>query len=350
VVRGLRKVFPGGHVAVKNLYFAVPKGSVFGFLGANGAGKSTSMSCITGELLPGSTSGPATLDMLNIFTNTTAARKHIGYCPQHDALLPTLTAREHLYLYARLKGVSGDTLPRFTSALLKELGLTKYADRTVDSFSQGTKRRLSVAVALVGNPSLVLLDEPSTGVDPASAMDMWDVIRKSMRRRSVILTSHSMLEVEALCDRIAIMVRGELKCLGTQQTLKSKYGRGWQLTVKAAHGWVDSVIASVKEAILGVQVTEIHGNIIRFHVEKSACGLIQLLEGMEGIKARLHIAENQQAMTQPRDDNTASPDVHIDIDNNMRANAVHVTSGIETYSVSDTELDQIFVTLMGADA
>merc|ERR1711902_338269 len=140
-----------------------------------------------------------------------------------------LTAREHLNFYGRIKGLYGDELKSQIDKLLTALSLTKYENRRAGTYSGGNKRKLSVAVAMIGNPPIVFLDEPSTGMDPMARRSMWQFIRETMNGRCVILTTHSMEECEALCHRLCIMTAGQLRCLGTPQHLKSKYGKGYQL-------------------------------------------------------------------------------------------------------------------------
>jgi ABC-type multidrug transport system ATPase subunit len=145
---------------------------------------------------------------------------------QFDALWPDVTAREHLSTYGRIKGYSGDRLKGEVDSMLKKMSLENYADKLAGDFSGGNKRKLSVAIALLADPKVVYLDEPSTGMDPASRRFMWSIIAESMQSRAVVLTTHSMEEADALCTRIGIMVNGKLQCLGSSQHLKSKFGKG----------------------------------------------------------------------------------------------------------------------------
>jgi len=146
-------------------------------------------------------------------------------------LIGTLTAREHLTLYARIRGMRPDTIDAYVTDLLEHLTLTTYADRQASTYSGGTKRKLSLGIALVGSPKIVFLDEPTTGVDPESKRFMWTLLNSTMEGRSVILTTHSMDECEALCARIGIMVNGMLVCLGSAAHLKERHGSGYQFEV-----------------------------------------------------------------------------------------------------------------------
>jgi len=234
VLKGLRKVFPGRHglapkVAVEDMHFGIPEGQCFGYLGMNGAGKTTTMKILTGEEL--CTSGEATLGGFDVMTQQNEVRRLIGYCPQFDALIGTLTAREHLTLFARIKGLPASSVRDYVDRMLDQLTLSQFADRQAHTFSGGTRRKLSLGIALVGNPRIVFLDEPTTGVDPESRRFMWKLISTTMQGRSVILTTHSMDECEALCGRIGIMVNGRLVCLGSASHLKATHGYGYRFDV-----------------------------------------------------------------------------------------------------------------------
>mmetsp|Transcript_20182 Transcript_20182/g.32021 ORF Transcript_20182/g.32021 Transcript_20182/m.32021 type:complete len:253 (+) Transcript_20182:4291-5049(+) len=165
LLKGLRKQY-GPKVAVKDMWFGVPKGQCFGFLGTNGAGKTTTLKMVTGDVIP--TAGTAELEGLNILTQQREVRKYIGYCPQFDALLPLMTARETLRMFAIFKGVVLSEVDAYVEKMIKILTLEDYADKPCQGYSGGNKRKLSVGIALVGGPPIVFLDEPSTGMDPVS--------------------------------------------------------------------------------------------------------------------------------------------------------------------------------------
>lgn len=237
-LRNLRKVYPGGKsqvpkVAVHSLTFSVQEGECFGFLGTNGAGKTTTLSMLSGEEYP--SDGTAFIFGKDIRSDPKVARRHIGYCPQFDALLEFLTVEEHLELYARIKGVQDYDLEDVVMQKLLEFDLMKHANKPSFALSGGNKRKLSVAIAMIGDPPIVILDEPSTGMDPIAKRFMWEVISRLSTRRgktAVILTTHSMNEAQALCTRIGIMVGGRLRCLGSSQHLKTRFGNHLELEVK----------------------------------------------------------------------------------------------------------------------
>jgi ABC-type multidrug transport system ATPase subunit len=239
VLDQLTKVFPPHKVAVNHLSLAIPPGQCFGLLGINGAGKTTTMGLLTAEFPP--TSGDATLAGYSVTNEPEQTRRRIGYCPQFDALFQNMTGIEHVELYAAIKGVPRKYIKEAANSKLDEMGLSeKDRLRLAANYSGGMKRKLSVACATIGQPQIVFLDEPSTGMDPVARRDMWQVISNMVsaanvpdeERTSVILTTHSMEECEALCPRIGIMAGGILRCLGSAQHLKTRFGQGYQVEMR----------------------------------------------------------------------------------------------------------------------
>ncbi len=235
-MKRLRKFFPPkvqgrrGVMAVEDLALTVDKGEIFGLLGANGAGKTTALSLLTRLLVP--TSGDAFLAGHSILSDFTKAATHLGVVTQNNSLWDKLSVEDHLYLFARLRGVPEDLVKQVVSGTIDQLELTPHRKKLAMNLSGGMKRKLCVAIALIGDPEVVLLDEPSAGLDPVSRRNLWTVILRTMSNRSVILTTHSMEEAEALCRRIGIMVQGQVRALGSKLHLKNKYGSGFELTVK----------------------------------------------------------------------------------------------------------------------
>uniref|UniRef100_A0A8C4X0D4 ATP-binding cassette, sub-family A (ABC1), member 3b n=1 Tax=Eptatretus burgeri TaxID=7764 RepID=A0A8C4X0D4_EPTBU len=233
VAQGLRKVYGirDPVLAVEELSLAIPPGECFGLLGFNGAGKSTTFRMLTGEETP--TAGNAMLAGYSLASHLRKAQQRLGYCPQSGGLLEHLTGRENLRLIARLRGAPECHIPGLLHEALCSLHLQAHADRLVQDYSGGTKRRLSVAVALLGSPPVILLDEPSTGIDPLGRRLIWGALTNERDDGSALLiTSHSMDECEALCTRLGIMVNGRLRCLGSPQHLKSRYGSGYTLLAR----------------------------------------------------------------------------------------------------------------------
>ncbi|RLN45763.1 hypothetical protein BBJ28_00008383, partial [Nothophytophthora sp. Chile5] len=180
------------------------------------------------------TNGFVTLGGYDLSQQRDKARTVVGYCPQFDSLHDLLTVEEQLELYARLKGIPSKHVKDAVDQKIQEVGLTEYRTKLTRGLSGGNKRKLSTAIALMGSPRIIFLDEPSTGVDPSSRRKMWDVIASvcASKESCVVLTTHSMEECEALCTRVGILVDGKLKCLGSVEHLKQKFGRGYIVEVK----------------------------------------------------------------------------------------------------------------------
>jgi len=237
-VNGLRKAYGSllsskvTH-AVRGVTWAADQGMVFGLLGVNGAGKTTSFKLMSGILTP--SAGEVRVLGIDMVEETSRARRLIGYCPQFDALIHVMTVESHLYLYGRMKGLTGRDLRSAVDEKVEEMQLSQYRFRRAGTLSGGNKRKLSVAMALIGEPPVIFLDEPSTGMDPFARRFMWSVIQDMAEKRKqsvVVLTTHSMEEAEALCSSIAIQVDGQFRCLGSAQHLKSRYGSGYEVSVK----------------------------------------------------------------------------------------------------------------------
>jgi len=216
-------------VALTGLYLTAEQDEVLTLLGHNGAGKSTLMGILTGLIAP--SQGTALVNGADIRENVDIIRRHIGYCPQHSILWDELTAYEHLYLFSRLKGLNALQSHQRTNKMLREVDLDTSADARIATFSGGMRRRLSIALAGTGNPDILLLDEPTTGLDPINRFQVWKLIHRLKRSRVVVLTTHSMEEAEALSDRIAILVNGQLRCIGSSLYLKNRFGGGYQVRI-----------------------------------------------------------------------------------------------------------------------
>ncbi|KAI9174610.1 hypothetical protein LWI28_020100 [Acer negundo] len=236
VCDNLKKIYPGRDgnpekLAVRGLSLALPPGECFGMLGPNGAGKTSFISMMIGLTKP--TSGTAFVQGMDIKTDMDRIYTSMGVCPQHDLLWETLTGREHLLFYGRLKNLKGSALTQAVEESLKGVNLFNggVADKQAGKYSGGMKRRLSVAISLIGDPKVVYMDEPSTGLDPASRNSLWNVVKRAKQGRAIILTTHSMEEAEVLCDRLGIFVDGGLQCIGNPKELKARYGGSYVFTM-----------------------------------------------------------------------------------------------------------------------
>uniref|UniRef100_A0A8C0E7M7 ABC transporter domain-containing protein n=1 Tax=Bubo bubo TaxID=30461 RepID=A0A8C0E7M7_BUBBB len=216
-------------MATKNISFCVKKGEVLGLLGPNGAGKSTAIKMITGE----TTLTAGQVLMKSGDGATSHLQDHepafLGYCPQEDPLWPNLTVHEHLRVYAAVKGVRKEDTAAAVNQIVNALQLQDYLKKKPRKLSAGITRKLCFAMCMLGNPAVLLLDEPSTGMDPNGKM-----IRAALKTKETgaLLTTHYMEEAEAVCDRVAIMVSGKLRCIGSIQYLKNKFGKGYLLEIK----------------------------------------------------------------------------------------------------------------------
>ncbi|KAM9329474.1 ATP-binding cassette sub-family A member 10-like [Gastrophryne carolinensis] len=216
-------------IGTKNISFCVRKGEILGVLGPNGAGKTTTLSMIAGELIP--TAGEVQLceTVSSIHSSET-----IGYCCQESPLWPDMTIWEHLEIYAAIKGMKEEDVNVAVRRLAEALDLKDHLNKPAKKLSNGISRKVCLAISMLGNPTIVLLDEPSTGLDPKARQKLWKPIRMIIKnkQRGAILTTHYMEEAEAVCDRVAIMVSGKLRCIGSTQHLKSRFGKGYQLEIK----------------------------------------------------------------------------------------------------------------------
>ncbi|RUS70602.1 hypothetical protein EGW08_021637, partial [Elysia chlorotica] len=219
-------------VVVRNLSICVERGEVLGLLGPNGAGKSTTMNMMIAETAP--TCGKVVVSGHNMRANALSVLQALGYCPQHDAVWESITLEEHVRLFAAIKGIHSSKLEGVIEDCIGHLKLDEHRKKIAKKLSGGTKRKLSYMMSMLGSSQLVLMDEPSTGMDPQSKRFLWDTINASFKDtpRGAILTTHYMEEADALCDRVGIMVNGTLQCIGATQHLKSKYGSGYILEVK----------------------------------------------------------------------------------------------------------------------
>mmetsp|Transcript_34256 Transcript_34256/g.55413 ORF Transcript_34256/g.55413 Transcript_34256/m.55413 type:complete len:1506 (+) Transcript_34256:171-4688(+) len=227
-VLGFRDASADFH-AVKGSWLMIEEGKLFCLLGHNGAGKTTTFNMLTGLFAP--TSGDAVIFGNSIIDDMEKIRKVMGVCPQHDILWNELTGREHLMVYAGFKGVPKNKVNAEVEERLKDVELTDSGNKSAGAYSGGMRRRLSVAIALIGNPAIVFLDEPTTGMDPVSRRKVWDLIENVKRDRVMVLTTHSMEEADILSDRIGIMKSGRISVVGTSLHLKNKFGTGYRMSL-----------------------------------------------------------------------------------------------------------------------
>uniref|UniRef100_A0A3B3WK83 ABC transporter domain-containing protein n=1 Tax=Poecilia mexicana TaxID=48701 RepID=A0A3B3WK83_9TELE len=229
-IENLMKVYRHGKkLAVDGLTLGFYEGQITSFLGHNGAGKTTTMSILTGLFPP--TSGTAYILGKDIRTDLSAIRQSLGVCPQHNVLFSMLTVEEHIWFYARLKGLSEEQVSAEIEHILQDTGLPHKRCSRTSTLSGGMQRKLSVALAFVGGAKVVILDEPTAGVDPYARRGIWDLLLKYRQGRTIILSTHHMDEADILGDRIAIISHGKLCCVGSSLYLKTQLGTGYYLTL-----------------------------------------------------------------------------------------------------------------------
>ncbi len=270
-VEGLRKRY-GAIEAVAGIGFEIHEGEVFGLLGPNGAGKTTTISVIATQLRP--SSGDAVVFGHSVRRDVSAVRRMIGVVPQEIALYPKLTAAENVRFFGRMYGVSKVELEQRLNELLTLVGLEGRRDEYVATFSGGMKRRLNLAVSLVHRPQIVLLDEPTAGVDPHSREHIFQIVRRLRGEGTAILyTTHYMEEAERLCDRLGIMDEGKIIAMGTLDDLVAKLGCSEVIEVRGLPPLVD---LSRLQSAAGVCRIETHDDVTRVFVTKAAHALAPL--------------------------------------------------------------------------
>lgn len=217
----------GSNEAVKSLNLNMYEGQITVLLGHNGAGKTTTMSMLTGMFPP--TRGTAIVGGHDVRTSIQRVRDSMGLCLQHNVLFDNLTVREHLYFFGKLKGLASDQIDAEINNYIKLLELEDKIDARSSTLSGGMKRKLSVGMALCGSSKVVMLDEPTAGMDPSARRAIWNLLQKQKHGRTILLTTHFMDEADLLGDRIAIMSAGTLQCCGSSFFLKKRYGAGYYL-------------------------------------------------------------------------------------------------------------------------
>ncbi|KRZ97063.1 Retinal-specific ATP-binding cassette transporter [Trichinella sp. T8] len=298
--------------AVNKLCFEVHRGECFGLLGHNGAGKTTTFKMITRRcsVTSGSVLFPAKK------RDSMKYQSEIGYCPQFDALDPRLTARETLLFYAKIKGIQKEFQNPVVNYFIHRLKIEAYADRLVGKYSGGIKRRLSTAIALIGNPYIILLDEPTAGMDAESRRFLWDVILERVHcGHSVLFTSNSMEECEVLCNRVGIMAHGKFKCLDTIHGLKEKYGHTYVLTIKLEAGSdMNTLKEEIEKMLPNSKVLEEHINLLKFQIPATKDTVSRIIKCVAYLKGKFNIEGHSLMQTSLDDVFVALAEEHVHFD------------------------------------
>jgi ABC-2 type transport system ATP-binding protein len=277
-VDGLRKRY-GEVQALDGVSFSVRGGEVFGLLGPNGAGKTTTVKVLATLTKPDG--GRAAVAGHDVVREPNAVRRSIGYVPQSSGVDREATGRENLMLQGRIQGMSGGELRARVNELLDLVGIADAADRVVRGYSGGMKRRLDVALGLVHRPSVLFLDEPTTGLDPEARAAMWDELEglAERERLTILLTTHYLEEADQLADRLAIVSRGRVVVEGTPDDLKQRL-RGDAVTVELADGLVEDARAIVA-SLEGVNEATVDGRLLRTRVLSGARAIPTILSALE---------------------------------------------------------------------
>jgi ABC-2 type transport system ATP-binding protein len=259
-VRDLRKTY-GDHVALRGIDFTVEQGEVVGFLGPNGAGKSTAMKIITGYLAP--TGGQAFVDGHETLADPIAAQKRIGYLPEHAPIYLDMRVRDFLHYVGRIRGLGTVERARSIERVADQCGIAPRLGQQISALSKGFRQRVGLAQALLHSPPILILDEPTTGLDPNQIVEIRNLIREIGRKRTVILSTHILSEVQATCDRVIIINKGELVADGSTDDVTARTQGGQMLHVVLAADTVKPNMVAVEaglktiEGVVRVQQTEV---------------------------------------------------------------------------------------------
>jgi len=245
-VENLTKYY-GDHLAVDNISFEIPGGHVYGFLGPNGAGKSTTMNIITGCL--SATDGHVKIDGHDIFDEPKEAKKLIGYLPEMPPLYMNETPRDYLKFVGMAKGLRGEELREQIDTVIEKTGIEKVAHRRITTLSKGYKQRVGIAQALLGNPKVIILDEPTVGLDPLQIIEIRDLIKSLGETHTVIFSSHILSEVQAICDEILMISKGKLVAFDTPENLEKNLlsPNEVRITADADEETVKSVLDTISD-------------------------------------------------------------------------------------------------------
>lgn len=254
-VRNLTKKY-GDHFAVQGISFSLEKGKIYGLLGPNGAGKSTTMNIMTGYIA--ATSGEVIIEGHDIFKEAEAAKKHIGYLPEIPPLYMDMTVWEYLFTVADLKGVPRSERKSMITDAMEKVMITNMKDRLIKNLSKGYKQRVGIAQTLIGNPDIIILDEPTVGLDPKQIIEIRTLIKQLGEDHTVLISSHILSEIGAVCDHVVIINKGHLVVSDSTENLEKLF-KGQDILCLSAQGELEKIqnilrefpalsIANMKEA------------------------------------------------------------------------------------------------------
>jgi len=293
IVRNLKKTYTSfgrkAKKAVRGISFAVNHNECFGLLGANGAGKTTTISILTGLFPP--TSGTATICGFSLTDELDKIHNCMSICPQFDIFWENLTSEETLLFFARLKGADPSQENEEVMKILAKVGLEQHRKKPVKALSGGMQRRLSIGISLVGDPQVIFLDEPTTGLDPETRRHLWDVLLDLKKGRSIVLTTHSMEEAEVLCDRLSIVADGSIMCIGTKTRLKSRFGEGYTFNINFRRQFHSEVEEFIKRKFPTAKKTEDIAGSMTFQIANENLLISEIFAVMTNEASAEHILD-----------------------------------------------------------
>src|SRR4051794_1156977 len=276
--RSLRRSFKDGIEAVRDIDLSIAPGEIFGFLGPNGAGKTTTVRILCTLLPP--TAGRASVAGVDVVADAAAVRRRIGVALQEIGLDPVQTGRELLELQCGLYGITGEAARERTTELLELVGLTDAADRRTKTYSGGMKRRLDLASALVHSPEVLFLDEPTTGLDPASRITVWEEVRRiNASGTTVFLTTQYLEEADQLCDRVAIIDAGAIVAEGTPDRLKAQMGH--DVVRLSLNGADPGATESAVRDLVGLEQVVVEPDAIALYVADGAGSIAEIVRRLD---------------------------------------------------------------------
>lgn len=309
----------GSRAAVSDLNFSLEPGKIYGLLGPNGAGKSTTLNMITGCLAP--TEGTVTIDGLDIYQNAKAAKAKLGYLPEIPPLYPEMTVREYLLFVAEAKKIPSKQRSAALESVMTRTDIADVQSRLIKQLSKGYRQRIGIAQALLGDPEVVILDEPSVGLDPKQMMEIREMIAALKGSHTVILSSHILSEVQAVCDRVLIINQGKLIAQGTPEELEQQFHAAprVELTVKAEEAAVREILSHVPgicaltyaanddgTARVTLETQQVQNEQIFLAFSQAGCPILQMTSGKANLEDIFLELTGDAAATRKEDENRDS--------------------------------------------
>lgn len=340
-VRNLTKKY-GSFTAVDNISFDIKRGHIYGFLGPNGAGKSTTMNMITGCL--SATSGTVTVNGTDIFDDHIKAKRSIGYLPEQPPLYNDMTPLEYLEFVAEAKGIHAEKIEDQVCRAMVQTGITDVSDRLIRNLSKGYKQRVGIAQAILGDPEVVILDEPTVGLDPIQMIEVRELIRSLGKKHTVILSSHILSEISAVCDRVIVIAKGRIVASNSLSALTASYNgtniikiesRGEAAKIQSAIESIKGVISCRSRQSAGFVYTEIEAASDKDLREEVFAKFVQLKAPILSMNTNLLTLEDVFVkLTMDEEYESALPSGFIGESAAMEKNDISV-------DVADTESDDV---------